>query len=164
MRYEGQDGIELRDGSLIVKTSVGDVVEGAPISFREDPVLLPSYDPLFHRVQVSSSYLLSEDLVRFVLEPSQDRTLIIDPTLTFASFTGSTADNFGCTATYDNDGHLYGGGDGFNAGYPVTVGVLQNFWAGGTSDCGISKMEPEGTSFGWGTYLEGTQEAEQRPQ
>jgi len=160
MRYEGQDGIELRDGSLIVKTSVGDVVEGAPISFREDPIPLPSYDPLFHRVQVSSSYLLSEDLVRFVLEPSQDRTLIIDPTLTFASFTGSTADNFGCTATYDNDGHLYGGGIVFNAGYPVTVGVLQNFWAGGTIDVGISKWSPDGTSLVWSTYLGGSTGAE----
>ena len=37
-------------------------------------------------------------------------TLIIDPSLVFCSFTGSTADNWGFTATYGPDGSMFGGG------------------------------------------------------
>ena len=36
--------------------------------------------------------------------------LVIDPTLMFCSFAGSTADNWGYTATYGPDGSFYGGG------------------------------------------------------
>ena len=39
--------------------------------------------------------------------------LIIDPTLIFSSYSGSTANNFGMTATYDDLGNFYAGGMGF---------------------------------------------------
>jgi hypothetical protein len=35
---------------------------------------------------------------------------VIDPTEIFCSFTGSTSDNWGYSATYDNAGNLYMGG------------------------------------------------------
>ena len=43
-------------------------------------------------------------------------TLIIDPSLVFCSFTGSTADNWGFTATYGPDGSMFGGGIAFSGG------------------------------------------------
>jgi hypothetical protein len=36
---------------------------------------------------------------------------VIDPTVVFSSYSGSTADNWGYTATYDSHGNLYGGGE-----------------------------------------------------
>ncbi|MBL8156787.1 MAG: hypothetical protein JNM70_21600, partial [Anaerolineae bacterium] len=48
--------------------------------------------------------------------------LVIDPVVVFSTYSGSNADNFGSTATYDESGHLYGGGSTFGVGYPNTVG------------------------------------------
>lgn len=82
--------------------------------------------------------------------------LIIDPVWVFGSYTGSTADNWGYTATYDADGNLYTGGSVFNVGYPVTPGAFQINFAGGVCDVSISKFNPSGTSLIYSTYLGGS--------
>ncbi|MBK9286808.1 MAG: gliding motility-associated C-terminal domain-containing protein [Flavobacteriales bacterium] len=158
MRYEGQDGLALKDGALKVTTSTGVIVEEAPVSFVERSGITK---------EVSSAYVLNGNTVGFhfcgrpavrsgaFCLQSGDR-ITIDPTLTFGSYTGSTADNFGFTATYDDDGHLYGGGIVFGIGYPVTLGVLDASFNGGTIDIGISKWQPDGSSLVWSTYLGGS--------
>jgi hypothetical protein len=50
-------------------------------------------------------------------------SLFIDPNLTFSTFTGSSADNWGFTATPDVAGNLYGAGIVFGYGYPTTAGA-----------------------------------------
>lgn len=57
------------------------------------------------------------------------QTLIIDPTVVFGTYTGATADNWGYTATYDQNGNMYVGGY-VNAAfsgttYPTTTGAFQ---------------------------------------
>ena len=51
----------------------------------------------------------------------------------FCSFTGSTADNWGFTATYGPDGSMYGGGIVFDPGFPVSPGAFQTNFGGGVS-------------------------------
>ncbi|MBV6404534.1 MAG: gliding motility-associated C-terminal domain-containing protein [Flavobacteriales bacterium] len=144
MRYRGQDALALEDGRLVVRTSVGTVVEEAPIAYGPGDTIPCRYD-------------LNGDLLGFGFPEGHDRRahLVIDPTLTFASYSGSTADNFGFTATYDAGGNLYGGGIVFGFGYPVTVGALQASMAGGTIDVGISKWDASGSTLLWSTYLGG---------
>src|SRR5690606_39923625 len=71
--------------------------------------------------------------------------------------------NFGLTATYDESGHLYGGGTVFDAGYPVTPGVVQTTFAGPVpglftmgTDMAVSKFAPDGPSLIWSTYIGGS--------
>ncbi len=158
MRYEGQDGLTLKNGDVHVQLSTGEVVEKAPVTYQEGHFALDNEE----RYELRSRYVLEGSLLSFNVEGMQDadRPVVIDPVLTFASYTGSTADNFGCTATFDAGGFLYGGGIVFNAGYPTTVGVLQSFFAGGTVDVGISKWTPDGTNLVWSTYLGGVQGAD----
>ncbi len=157
MRYEGQDGLVLKDGSLHVQLSTGTVVEEAPVSFVERDGITK---------EVASAYVLNGNTVGFhfcgrsgvrsgaMCLRSGDR-ITIDPTLTFGSYTGSTADNFGFTATYDGTGHLYGGGIVFSSGYPTTLGVLDASFNGGTIDMGITKWTPDGSALVWSTYIGG---------
>ena len=149
MRFEGQDALELTDGRLIARTTAGDVIEEAPISYQLTDAST--------RMNVHSAYVLKKNTVRFTMDRITSSTLplIIDPTLTFASYTGSNANNFGFTATYDHDGALYGGGIAFGVGYPVTLGVQQNTFQGGSIDIGLTKFSPNGTSLIWSTYLGG---------
>ncbi len=153
--YEGQDAVMLTEGRILVSHSLGQVTEAEPRSWTEsgDPGSLVAGVPR----EVSSAYRLSGDTVGFLIgefDPSQH--LIIDPVLSFASYSGSTADNFGFTATYDNAGHLYGGGGAFGAGYPTTPGVFDPAFNGGTVDVAISKWSPDGATLVWSTYLGGS--------
>ncbi|MBK8498416.1 MAG: gliding motility-associated C-terminal domain-containing protein [Flavobacteriales bacterium] len=151
--YDGQLGLGVESGAMRVSLATGDVVEEAPITYQEAQFGLD--DRLRHAVD--SRYRLNGNIVSFDIDGTiaPEQRLVIDPMLTFASYTGSTADNFGCTATYDASGHLYGGGIVFNAGYPTTLGVYQSVFAGGTIDVGISKWTPDGTALVWSTYLGG---------
>ncbi len=151
MRYEGQDGLVLKDGDLHVQLSTGAVVEEAPVSWMRDTDGMDS-----ERIPVGSAYRLQGNVLTFDVDGPCNHTLVIDPTLTFASYSGSTADNFGFTATYDNAGNLYGGGIVFGVGYPVTLGALQQASAGGTIDVGISKWNASGSTLLWSTYLGGS--------
>jgi gliding motility-associated-like protein len=149
LHFEGQDQLSLKDGRLLVKTTAGTVTEEAPVAWQETPT---------GRTSVRCAYTLVGNEVTFSLPKGYDPTLplVIDPVLTFASFSGSTGDNFGFTATYDHTGHLYGGGIVFGSGYPSTTGVLDPVFNGGTIDIGISKFSPDGSSLVWSTYIGGS--------
>ncbi len=91
----------------------------------------------------------------------EDHPLVIDPDVVFASYSGSSADNWGNTATYDNAGNFYGGSTVFGAGFPSTSGAFQEDFAGGAaigSPCDISlkKFSADGSQLLYATYLGGS--------
>lgn len=149
MRYEGADNVEVNAGLLFVNTSAGRVVEQRPVAWQT-----------VHgaRRPVECRYALKGDRVTFEFPYGYDKRypLVIDPVVTFSSYSGSSGDNFGFTATYDDDGHLYGGGIVLGAGYPVTTGVLDPTFNGGSIDMGISKFTPTGNALIWSTYIGGS--------
>ena len=119
LRHEGADALALDEaGNLMVQTSVGTVVEHAPQAWQTDAA--------GRRQAVPCRYVLTNGTVRFALDQyDHGRTLTIDPIVVFASYTGSAANNWGFTATYDPAGNLYSGGIAFEVGYPTTPGAFQ---------------------------------------
>ena len=119
LRHEGADALALDEaGNLIIQTSVGTVVEHAPQAWQADVA--------GRRQPVPCRYALAGSTVRFTLgRYDHDRALTIDPVVVFASYTGSAANNWGFTATYDPAGNLYSGGIAFEIGYPTTPGAFQ---------------------------------------
>ena len=89
-------------------------------------------------------------------------SLVLDPQLVFTSFSGSLTDNWGFTATYDDQGRLYGGGVAFATGYVSTVGAFQTGYNASTGpfqnfepDVTISVFEPSGNNLLYASYLGG---------
>ena len=150
MRFEGTDDVTVKNGLLYVGTSAGDVVEQRPVAW--------SVAPDGQRIPVRCEYALNNGALRYDLPEGYDATLplVIDPLVVFSSYSGSTGDNFGFTATYDAGGHLYGGGMVRSTGYPVTLGVQQSVYGGGENDFAISKFSPNGDQLVWSTYIGGT--------
>lgn len=148
MRFDGQDGVAVEEGLLYIRTSAGVVIEQRPVAWTVENGA---------HVPVKCAYELVGNELRYAFPEGFDRkqVLVIDPTVIFSSYTGSTADNFGFTATYDDDGHLYAGGIVFGIGYPITLGVLQPNFGGDVIDIGISKFSPDGSTLVWSTYLGG---------
>lgn len=98
-------------------------------------------------------------------ELNKGADLIIDPLLVFSTYTGSRADNFGCTGTYDNQGNGFTGGTVFDIGLPITAGAAQEIFGdgvdedlgyGGSRDAAILKFNATGNKLLYCTYLGGS--------
>ncbi len=152
IQYEGLKSISLAGDMLMLQTYVSRIYEAAPFAYQ----LLPSGDTL----KVSCRYSLKGKEMSFVVgkyDPALP--LIIDPTLIFSHYSGSSADNWGYTATYDYAGCLYGGGITFGIGYPTTIGAYQMNYCSGTgnmlTDVSITKFDATGDTIRYATYLGG---------
>ncbi len=149
--YEGLDQIKLNKGALFLKTSVAQIVEEKPVSYR---IKTKTHIP--ERVD----YHLKGNRLTFSCDNTDKSTpLIIDPVLIFSSYSGSNSDNFGMTATYDSFGNLYAGGIAFSQGYPTTIGAFQTSYANSSfddfTDVVISKYAADGSTLMYSTYLGG---------
>ena len=153
-RYEGVESISLKGDKLVLGTSLGPVEEEIPLAYQVRDG---------ERIPVECSYRLKKDVLGFKLG-AYDPTLevIIDPTLAFSTYSGSFSDNFGYTATFDQQGFLYSGSSSFGSLYPTTLGAYQTTWAGGDgqgtivgTDMAISKYDTTGTFMVWSTMIGG---------
>ena len=149
LKYEGAEKLTIKSGLLYVKTSVGDVKELEPYSYQF------SKDG---KSEVNCRYeIVNGNSVRFKIKSySANLPLIIDPTVIFSSFSGSTSDNWGFTATPGPDGSLFGGGIVQQSGYPLTPGAYQQTPGGGHWDIGLTRFSTDGTTRLYSTYLGGT--------
>lgn len=153
MRYEGVKSLSLSAGHLLIDNHIARVLELAPFAYQ--------ISSLGDTLPVECHYKLDKNVVSFSLG-RYDHTLplVIDPVVVFSSYSGSTADNWGYTATYDAHGNLYGGGIAFGAGYPVTFGAYQTHFctsaSGTTTDVAITKFDSAGTNIYYSTYLGGS--------
>lgn len=149
MRYEGADEINLKKGALEVKTSFGKSLELAPFSYQ---------DKNNARREVVCKYVLKENTVSFKFPRGFDGDfpLVIDPTLIFSTYSGSPANNWGFTATFDDHGNLYSGGIVLQSGFLVTDGAFQENY-GGNIDIGILKFDSLGENLLYATYVGGSE-------
>ena len=152
LKFEGMDQLQLLEGDLVIDLATGQLRELAPYTYQ----LIDGKE-----IEVPSHFVLDGDRVTFAFPEGYDQNqeLIIDPTLVFSSFVGSTADSWGFTATYDVDGHLYGGSLVFGNGYPTNVGAFTPYddsFNFGDTDMGITKFTPDGSSLVYSTYIGGS--------
>lgn len=156
LKMKGFSNIVLdKSGNLILSTALGKITEKKPIAYQLLNGKLTS---------VPCKFILNRDVVSFeVGKLDKNATLIIDPILVFATYSGSRTDNFGMTATYGYDGSAYSGGTIFGASYPtpdpLAFDVTSNFtltYNGlNTTDVFISKYSPDGTTMIWTAFLGG---------
>lgn len=152
------------EGNLVIETSVRKIIELKPYAYQLiDGIETP----------VVCHFKLNGNKLSYFLPAGYNKNydLVIDPNLVFGTYSGSLADNFGYSATYDQTGHLYTAGTVFGVGYPVTIGAYQQNYAGPVnvplplpppndtvqgSDISISKFSPDGTTLLYATYLGGS--------
>lgn len=151
-KYSGANSIYLKNGHLIIETSVTEIVEQSPIAYQYIDG---------KKIDVPCRFHLQKNVLSYEFPKGYDQSveLVIDPLLIFSSFTGSSADNFGFTATYDDAENTYVGGIVFSTGaYPTTSGAFQTAFNGsvaGSTDIGISKFNPDGNNLIYSTYIGG---------
>ena len=154
---DGADGVKIKNRALEIKTNVTTVSELAPYTYQLKQE---------GKKEVTCDYSVKGNIVKFSIAGDYDKTetLVIDPSIVFYGYTGSTADNWGFTATYDPQGNFYAGGIVFGSFglYPVSNGAFQTTFGGGVPegdisaiDIGIMKFDPSGANRVYATYIGG---------
>jgi gliding motility-associated-like protein len=156
--YEGISSIYLDDeGTLHLKTSLNELIEQRPFAYQWVGN---------KQVPVPCKFLLEGTTIHFnfPIGYNKNKELIIDPVLVFAASSGSLADNFGMTGTYDAQGNLYSGGTAFGQGYPTTLGAYDTTYNGivqdGRTDVVITKYDSSGSFLHYSTYIGGAANTE----
>jgi hypothetical protein len=149
--YSGADRIYLNSGDLNISASKFSFVEKKPIAYQ----IMDG-----QKVFIECEYVLSNDQVHFSFPKSYDSCypLVIDPLLIFSTYSGSTADNWGSTATPGERGTLYSSGvtnHHLNGDFPATPGAFQITY-GGAYDIAILKYDSTGSQLLYASYLGGS--------
>ena len=151
INYLGVNGLTVNNkGQLVIGLSTGEIKE----------IKLSAYQNINgKRITVPCYFVQTNNSISFDFPDGYDNSedLIIDPVWVFSTLTGSTADNWGFTATYDTIGNLYAAGIAFGIGYPTTIGSYSTTTLGGDFDISITKFDTTGSSIIYSTYLGGTQ-------
>ena len=151
MQTNGAEKIYLDpEGNLHTKHSFGEIIETAPVAWTQGAD--------GEKKKVNVRFELNENIITYVFPQGYDNTqlLVIDPSITFSTFTGATADNWGFTATPDKYSNVFGAGIVFDTGYPTTPGVYDPTYNGGAFDIGISKFNASGTTLMYSSYIGGS--------
>ena len=151
IEIEGTNRVEIeKSGDLVLHHSLGTIRESAPFVYQLNGI---------EKRIISCKYKLTNQVLSYELgEYDNSKPLIIDPSLTFSTFSGSTADNWGSTATPGPDGSVFGGGVVFGSGLPATPGAYDisfNNPSSGTPhfDVSILKFNASGTDLLYCTFL-----------
>lgn len=154
-RYLGVDGVNVQPQAIIINHSIGTEEEKIPYAFAQNQNQKSPLEVFYHQVNGICSFYSQ-------FEKKGAEQWVIDPQLIFSTYSGSTSDNFGYTATYDDEGYLYSGSSAFGQGYPTTMGAYQVMWGGGEgtgtlpgTDIAITKYDVTGTSVVWSSFIGG---------
>jgi len=166
LQFDGQDNLQITNNNLMISTSVGQVTEMKPYAYQ----FINN-----EKIEVPCEYSLEGNVLSYSFPNGYDHSaiLIIDPVVVLCTLTGSTADNWGYTATYDEAGNFYAGGLvnclSYGGSFPVSPGAFQITFAGGYNpttfpledssyacDISIIKYDATLTSRIYATYLGGS--------
>lgn len=143
IKYAGATSIAVKNGDIIAKTSVGSITEKAPYSYLADS-----------KAPVASSYVLDANTVSFAIAQTNE-TVVIDPSLEWATYMGGASDDFGMCAASDTAGNVYMGGKtaSVNSSNVFTSGAHQTTF-GGDEDGVVTRYTAGGVRQ-WSTYYGG---------
>lgn len=156
LEFVGQEKVSVdKNGDLHIQTEIGEIIEEKPYTYQIINGKIKEVECVFN---------VQSNLVTFNIgKYNKSEPLIIDPTLVFATYSGSVTDNFGMTATYAHNGEAYSGGTIFGNQYPTpdnnAYNINSNFTvnqgAYGITDVFISKYSSDGTQMLWTNFIGG---------
>ncbi|MEQ8302172.1 MAG: PKD domain-containing protein [Cyclobacteriaceae bacterium] len=152
LQYEGMGSLRLDGGDLVVDGLIAQIREKKPIAFQWIDG---------KKRMVACEYQLVGNNLSFNFPSGYDPCyeIVLDPLLIFSTYSGSTADNWGSTATPGENGTLYSAGVTnqitFGGAFPATPGAFQTSY-GGLYDVAILKYDSAGQNLLYATYLGGS--------
>jgi gliding motility-associated-like protein len=162
VRVKGADNVKIGPDEILVNHRFGSFREVMPLCYIQRADSKEKINLTYEQVNDATFGFSSKTI-------KTGTSVVIDPELIFSTYSGSTVDNFGFTATFDSLGNLYAGGIStepttvFNGRYPATLGAYDVTFNGGVGvapanlpcDITISKYDSSGQNLLYATYLGG---------
>jgi hypothetical protein len=143
MKYSYHEDLKLnQNGSLSLNNRLGGITEKAPVSFQNE-------------LKIMTQFVLEDNIITFNLDNyNHEETLIVDPSLSWATYYGGSGSDLGSLAVTDGSGNVYLVGNTdcvtniSNAGHQINYG-------GGSADAFLVKFNSAGVRL-WATYFGNT--------
>ena len=104
------------------------------------------------RSEVKGAYAIEGNIVGFKLERyDSNKTLIIDPVLSYSTLLGSSSDDTVAGIAVDSQGSAYVTGTTDSISFPTTSGAFKSTSTRGGAF--VTKLDPTGSSLVYSTYL-----------
>lgn len=152
LKYDFTHGVELVNNKLLIRTSIGEIIENIPEAYQ---IINDK------KVFVDCKYILvGKDKVSFKIEGKYDpsKELIIDPVVVASSYSGTQSVSYGLGVAPDAKGNMYLYSMNMTKHYPATFGAIQTSYYGGFYDNTLSKFNLTGTAKRFSTYIGGNKE------
>jgi hypothetical protein len=135
-------------GDLVISSAAGNVVLHKPVAYQQQNGARHLVDARF--------VLKANNQVTFELgNYDRSRELVIDPTVTYATYLGGTAEDDGYAIASDSSGNAYVTGQTESTNFPTAGGVAPNTNAG-EFDVFVTKIAANGSSLIYSTYVGGS--------
>jgi len=151
LAYDGSDGLSLdRDGGLRIRTSIGVLTDGRPVSFQ----IIDG-----KRVPVESRYRLTRGRSYTFKVARHDRRhpLVIDPGLVYSTYLGGVRSDFGNAIAVGSTPNAYVTGATASSNFPLTPGAFDSSMTGpvGMPDVFVTKLNADGSGIEYSTFIGG---------
>src|SRR5262245_4830853 len=146
--FKGADKVEISgEGELLLQTAGGEIRQHRPIAYQEVNGA---------RQEVRCSYVLKEkDQIGFeVAAYDVTKPLVIDPVLTYSTYLGGSSGEFAQGIAVDSSGNAYVTGRTLSSDFPTANPLQPN--NAGTCGVFVTKLNPQGSSLVYSTYLGGS--------
>ena len=141
MKFNGEDGLKINsNGQLIIKTSLGDVVDEAPISYQDNE-------------EINTEYILNDHILTFKAgNYNANKTIILDPSIAWSTYFGGVGDENVTDLTTDISGNVYICGSTTSSTLIASLGAHQTTYIANLTDSYLAKFNSSGSKL-WSTYI-----------
>jgi hypothetical protein len=132
-------------GNLVLASSAGDVLLHKPVAYQQKD---GARQPVDARFVMQAHNQVSFELGNY----DRSRELVIDPSVTYATYLGGSAEDDGYGIAIDSTGNAYVTGQTKSTNFP---GANAANYAGGF-DVFVAKISPDGSTLIYSTYVGGS--------
>ncbi len=146
LQFSGNQGVKTDDsGDLIISSSAGNVLLHKPVAYQEQN---GARQPVDARFVLKAANQVSFELGNY----DRTRELVIDPSVSYATYLGGLAEDECLGIAIDNSGNAYVTGQTASTNFPNTGSTVLR----GTFDAFVTKIKADGSSLIYSTYVGGS--------
>ncbi len=146
--FDGQSGLTLTpDGDLLIAAKDAQIILKKPVAYQVRNGQQVAVDSTFAR-------LPNDQIGLTVADYDRAAELVIDPTVTYASYLGGTDDEGIFGIGFDREGNIYVSGETSSVDFPTRNAAQPR--VGGNYDAFVSKFDRTGSRLIYSTYLGGS--------
>jgi hypothetical protein len=160
LTFDGADALSVgADGGLVVSVGSWRMLQKRPVVWQDDDGARRAVDGRW--------VVAGADRATFAIgDYDRSRALCIDPAVTFATYLGGTATEYGRALDRDASGNFYVAGRTSSSSFPTTASAYDTSYggAGGKSlgDAFVAEVNATGTTLVFSTFLGGNGDEEAR--